>query len=244
MKKRHRAVQVVGVGNCFTPDQPNTSFIVSDSESEQIFLIDCGYNIYNELCSKYPFVLENLNYVVITHLHPDHIGSLGALILHRFFRYGKQTPVVVHDSLKDVLKQHLDSTLSCSTPHVYDTTMLPRETTVYYFASGVITFLKTLHGVTPSFGVWLYDVLFTGDSFLLPLGGNYLKQAKYIFHDCWVTDNLNMNLVHSPYKLIMEHYPPEILKKLIFVHHGCDSKDVAQLKGNFAFAGTNINLSY
>lgn len=58
----------------------NSSAIVKLKDHE--VLIDCGNVVYSTLRRKN---LENsFKYVLITHLHDDHVGSLSSLLIHRF----------------------------------------------------------------------------------------------------------------------------------------------------------------
>lgn len=68
----------LGSGACFFPELHNTSayFVYENS----LFLLDCGETVYERLLK-----MEDLNqyeqiYVILTHLHADHVGSLGSLL--------------------------------------------------------------------------------------------------------------------------------------------------------------------
>lgn len=71
-------LRFLGNGACFYPDMHNTSayFVHKDN----LILLDCGETVYERLLKR-----ENLNdykniYVILTHLHADHVGSLGSLL--------------------------------------------------------------------------------------------------------------------------------------------------------------------
>ncbi|TAE47819.1 MAG: ribonuclease Z [Bacteroidetes bacterium] len=46
-------------------------------------LLDCGNSVYARLREK--DLTEHIDYILITHCHDDHVGSLSTVILHHFF---------------------------------------------------------------------------------------------------------------------------------------------------------------
>lgn len=72
----------LGKGCAFNPLYGNTSaYFVQNKE---LYLLDCGESVFERL-----FKQINLNeiekaYVIVTHLHADHVGSLGTLISYFF----------------------------------------------------------------------------------------------------------------------------------------------------------------
>ena len=71
-------LRFLGCGACFYPSFHNTSayFVYRNN----LILLDCGETVYERLLER-----ENLNefdqiYIVLTHLHADHVGSLGSML--------------------------------------------------------------------------------------------------------------------------------------------------------------------
>ena len=77
----------IGRGAAFNPKEGNNAAYYK--KGDHLFLIDCGSNVYTRLIENN--VLDGVNriYVLITHTHPDHIGSLGDLIFHSFYSLGE-----------------------------------------------------------------------------------------------------------------------------------------------------------
>ncbi len=74
----------LGRGSAFNPNEGNTSaFFI---EGRELFLIDCGENIFGRLLESR--VLEGITaiYLFITHTHSDHVGSLGSLISYAHYK--------------------------------------------------------------------------------------------------------------------------------------------------------------
>lgn len=57
-------------------------------------LIDCGFAVFNNIKKKFDFSKYDEIYVVITHLHNDHAGSLSQFILYCWFILHKKVKVV------------------------------------------------------------------------------------------------------------------------------------------------------
>lgn len=74
-------IKFLGTGGAFENEFGNSSaFITLDNEN---ILLDCGYAVYPVLKEK--SLIEQLDAVIITHLHNDHVGSLSNLIFHHHF---------------------------------------------------------------------------------------------------------------------------------------------------------------
>ena len=88
----------LGRGAAFNPKEGNNSayFI----ENNQLFLIDCGENIFGRLIDS--GLLESVESVnlMITHTHSDHIGSLGSLVTYSFYTLHKPLNIILPKAAK------------------------------------------------------------------------------------------------------------------------------------------------
>lgn len=72
-------MEFVGLGSAFnTMLGNNAAFLRHD------MLIDCGESTFSVLREK-NLIDDKPMYVIITHTHPDHVGSLGSLIFYKYF---------------------------------------------------------------------------------------------------------------------------------------------------------------
>lgn len=73
-------IKFLGCGGAFDHRLLNSSAIFQNHGFN--FLIDCGSNIYGRIVDLN--LVEQIDYVLLTHLHADHVGSLFTLIMHNF----------------------------------------------------------------------------------------------------------------------------------------------------------------
>lgn len=85
-------LKFLGCGSAFNPSLGNTSAYFE--EGKRFFLIDCGETVFTRLYQmKVPERYQNL-YVLITHTHADHVGSLASLISYCYFVKGKKVTII------------------------------------------------------------------------------------------------------------------------------------------------------
>lgn len=73
-------LKFLGTGSAFNPEFGNNSAYIKHENT--LLLLDCGESVFARL--KDGKILDDVKnvYIVITHMHSDHIGSLGTLILY------------------------------------------------------------------------------------------------------------------------------------------------------------------
>lgn len=78
-----KELKFIGMGSAFNTELGNTSAFVK--KRKILLLIDCGGTVFHRLKELNMFdELENL-YIIITHTHPDHVGSLGEVIFYSYY---------------------------------------------------------------------------------------------------------------------------------------------------------------
>lgn len=73
-------LKFIGRGSAFNVDELNNSAYIK--KDGVMLLIDCGESIAREIIKKNLLYGVEKLYIMITHFHPDHAGSLGTLIFH------------------------------------------------------------------------------------------------------------------------------------------------------------------
>ncbi|VBB07281.1 metallo-beta-lactamase [Lucifera butyrica] len=76
-------IQFIGCGSAFNTRIGNTSAFLKKGDS--LLLIDCGGTVFHRLQAMQ--LLDGLKrlHIVITHTHPDHVGSLGDIIFYAYY---------------------------------------------------------------------------------------------------------------------------------------------------------------
>ena len=77
-------LKFLGRGSAFNTAEGNTSAYIKDNNWHML-LIDCGETVFSKIIKLN--LLDDINRldVIITHTHPDHIGSLGSLIFYCYY---------------------------------------------------------------------------------------------------------------------------------------------------------------
>ncbi len=92
----------LGKGCAFYPVYGNTGAYFL--KGKELYLIDCGESAFEHLYRK--INLDDLEtvYVILTHLHADHVGSLGTLISYFYCLHGMQITVIhPEDTIEELL---------------------------------------------------------------------------------------------------------------------------------------------
>lgn len=93
-------IRFLGTGGAFDPEY-GSSAAVLDAGNDQYILIDAGCTTYLDL--KRSNWLERITHVVITHLHDDHVGSLGSILNHRKHMSDRVLTLLMPPGLRDPL---------------------------------------------------------------------------------------------------------------------------------------------
>lgn len=83
-------IKFLGTGGAFDFEYGNSSAIIECNDKK--ILIDCGHTVFPKLMQLQ--LVSELDYILITHLHDDHVGSLSTLIFYLHF-FHKQKEVIL-----------------------------------------------------------------------------------------------------------------------------------------------------
>lgn len=97
-------INFLGIGGAFDVEEKNSSAIIKTAAGT--ILIDCGSTVYSELRKKN--LIDDIDYVFITHCHEDHIGSLSTLIYHKYFIQKQTVKIECIPSLKEKIETYLN----------------------------------------------------------------------------------------------------------------------------------------
>ncbi len=92
-----------GTGSAFYPPYGNTGAYLL--RGRELYLIDCGETAFDFLYRRLPLDQVERVYVLLTHLHADHVGSLGTLISY-FYCLRRIQVQVIHpeETVRELLR--------------------------------------------------------------------------------------------------------------------------------------------
>jgi len=174
----------LGTGGAFDFDLGNSSVLISHSGT--LFLLDCGHSVYPRL--RELGWTERIDYILITHLHDDHCGSLSSLIFHQNLISPKRKVKLLYPT--EPFKEQLYAFLSFSLLH-------PEHYVEFLPLSHFSDFISPIdtYGLhIPDMQTFAYlfkssqkTILYSGDIADPDFLFQYLKQQKIqpdlIFHD-------------------------------------------------------------
>jgi phage metallo-beta-lactamase superfamily protein len=108
----------------------------------QVFMIDCGSTVFNTFKEKRLDKYDLVN-VIITHLHTDHVGSLGTLIEYLFYVKGNKLNIIIDIHLRKDLRTLLS--ISGIEENMYNLVTNNYENKEVYHSDIGITFLEIGH---------------------------------------------------------------------------------------------------
>lgn len=88
-------LQVLGIGDAFTSRHYNTSFLV---RSQQAYLVDAPQALFRLLAERGLDPAE-INDVIVTHVHGDHVSGLETLMLWKRYVQGRRLKLYTSDAV-------------------------------------------------------------------------------------------------------------------------------------------------
>ena len=113
-------LESLGFGSAFNSQEygNNSWYFI---ENDKVFMIDCGSTVFNTFRAKGLDEYKEIN-VIITHMHTDHVGSLGTLIEWMYYAKGIKVNILAYNTLKrDLLDYLLISGIEASMFNLYIT---------------------------------------------------------------------------------------------------------------------------
>lgn len=216
-------LKFLGTGSAFNTKLGNTSAYIK--ENGILFLIDCGETVFCKI--KELNLIEDVKeiYVAITHLHPDHVGSLGTLIFYCFLIKGiKPNIIYKEEELKTFLTQmgvneeyynfdytsNINKIIFSNTKRLEVAYQLTNHVSninaysiiIFYINSDNTTFNPTT------------KIFYSGDSKCIDLK---IDDYDYIYQDCSFAHY--KGYAHLPYDVLCEKVKTIEHRKKIFLMH-------------------------
>lgn len=225
-------VEVLGTGDAFSMNRYNTSFIV---EQDQFCVaIDCPHPFLKILKEKSGFKPEDINDIIITHLHGDHISGLDTFLFYKRFVENKVVNVyfTCHNELWKCLKYSMGHlfNIEMESEYFYNAKNLPLNIGPFK-----VEIMPTYHYVPGSALLIKGEniVGFSGDTGFKPNLIEWLCQADLIFHE------VGPPPAHTPYDLLLYKLKEMNAKHKTRLVHYSDSFLTKKSNISVAFSGSS-----
>lgn len=218
----------LGIGSAFRPDLGNTGAFFA--RGNEIFLLDCGEQAFARLyvsgiLQKYTGRIT----IALTHLHADHCGSLGTLVLYAANVLGR-TARIVHPEVENV---HTLLSLMDAGEHQYEVVPLLDTPPLR-----MLPFPAQHAPAIPAYSYWLEDeterIYYSGDNAVLPQvvpEGLAAETVDHAYIDVNVFNAPPASPVHLPFATLCEQVPTSLRAKCTLMHVNEDFAVLATREG-------------
>lgn len=217
----------IGTGSAFNTGYGNNSaYIKKDNE---LLLIDCGGTTFGRIMEH--DLLDGVEKitVLITHLHPDHIGSLGDLIFYSYYKLNPSCVSKVKIYAPETIAFDLNRVLNVMGVNLslFDLIAIPLNGNIFdiqfpeiiYIAPVIVEHVSDLecYGYIIRFAQKL--IYYSGDSNMIPNGildFLFNGQLDQIYQDTCLADYEGN--VHLSLRKLTELIPPEYRHRVYCMH--------------------------
>ncbi|WP_281887952.1 MBL fold metallo-hydrolase [Paenibacillus sp. YYML68] len=243
-------IQFIGTGSAFAKAYYNTNALVR-TESFSL-LIDCGYTAARAM-HELGIGLDEIDAILITHIHADHVGGLEEFAFQSMYRYKKRIRLLVPFDIKDSLWNHsLRGGLENAHEGLnrledyFDVVTLEPDTVITLQPELNVKLLPSLHiPGKPSYSLLLNDRFFySADS---QFNSEQLHQlhasgCKLMMHDCQLT---SPGAVHASLEELLT-LPEELQASIWLMHYSDSMPSFIGKTGKMTFVeqGTIYKLDY
>lgn len=232
-------IQMLGTGNAFAKKYFNNNALVSSNLFT--LLIDCGITApmaFYTLGKRF----DEIDGILVTHLHGDHIGGIEELAYQMYYKYKKKIHLFVPRELVEPLWENsLKGGLNngeegCSLHTYFHVIPLDEDHPMAISEDLNIELIRTEHIPNKkSYSLLINDSLFYSSDMRfnpeLIERVHSEKKCKYILHDCQL---YNPGLVHSTLDELLT-LPDEIQEKIQLMHYDDNMEDYQGKTGKMTF---------
>lgn len=222
-------IHPLGVGGAFTERFYHNNYCIE--LNGKTLLLDAGSTLRYSLKSA-GFSVNDINYLLISHFHFDHVGGLEELLMKRYWMKNKpkeKIQLILHEKQIQPLQKLLEPSLHNQNLTVQDYAQFITISDNRPVSAGPfqIQFIDTsnLHvNGLQSFALkvinrdTLHNFLFSADIKNLK-GSNLLdyidEKTELIFQDT----SYSGNYVHATIQEVLEYYPPALHPKICAMHY-------------------------
>ncbi|MCR8656043.1 MBL fold metallo-hydrolase [Paenibacillus endoradicis] len=213
---------MIGTGNAFAKQYYNNNALIQ--QQSFTLLVDCGITLPHALYEQ-GFSFNQLDGVLISHIHSDHVGGLESYAFQMMFKYKKKATLYIAESLVEPLwetslKGGLIQGDLTSIEDYFNVVPLVPNTTYELAPNLHIKLIQTQHIPNKdSYSILFNDIFFyTADMTFNPqLLQQLVKDGvQTIYHDCQLE---SPGVVHTSLDELLS-LPVELQQKIKLMHYG------------------------
>ncbi|EKQ54479.1 MULTISPECIES: MBL fold metallo-hydrolase [unclassified Clostridium] len=205
----------LGRGSGYNTKEGNTSAYIIKNET--LLLIDCGETVFKTIVEKKLVDgIKNI-YLLVTHMHSDHIGSIGSFIGFCFWKYKIVTKLYFYETDKMRKFLELVGLIENQSFIIIDENTRISELGLEFQPS------LTKHSMTvKTYSYTLKfdegnDIFFSGDTYETNIEViSFLKEGNLIYHDTCLDDYAGN--MHTSLRVLSEIIPKEYRKQVYCMH--------------------------
>lgn len=241
-------IQMLGTGDAFAKKRFNNNALVTTNH--KTLLIDCGITApmaFYTLGKRF----DEIDGILVTHLHGDHIGGIEELAYQLYYKYMKRINLYVpKDLVQPLWENSLKGGLNngekgCSLHTYFDVVPLDENVATSIFEDLTIEIILTEHIPNKkSYSLLINDYLFYSSDLIfnkkLIEQMHFEKKCKYILHDCQLK---NPGMVHTALDELLT-LPDEIQEKIQLMHYDDNMEDFQGKTGKMTFIQQHQKYDY
>lgn len=227
----------LGRGSGYNVREGNTSAYIIKNET--LLLIDCGESVFKKIVEK--DLIEGIKniQILITHMHSDHVGSLGSLVGFCYWKYKIVSKIYFYEKEKIKTLLELNGMKEGESFILNNIEDRKVEDLGLEFSPSLTKHVEAIN--TYSYRLKFQegnDIFYTGDTSETNFDVvHYLKSGNIIYHDTCLNDGKGN--VHTSLRLLSEKIPKEYRKQVYCMH--IDGENFTQKAEEEGFNVASIN---
>jgi hydroxyacylglutathione hydrolase len=233
-------LQMAGTGSAFAKKYYNNNALIYTDD--HTLMIDFGITAPASLFAMNKKMNE-INGVLITHLHGDHVGGLEELAFQMKYMYGKKptifiSPALIEPLWENSLKAGMENAAEGATTlaSYFDIVPIQEKQRIEVYPGLTLEIFRTDHIPHKiSYSLFLNDDLFySADTVFNQEMLEYVhevRKCKYILHDCQLQ---SPGIVHAALEQLLT-LPDDIQEKIYLMHYGDDMESFRGRTGKMTF---------
>ncbi|SFD01960.1 MBL fold metallo-hydrolase [Clostridium uliginosum] len=217
-------LKFLGRGSGYNVKEGNTSAYIIRNDT--LLLIDCGEDVFKKVVEKNLIDSIKNIHILITHMHSDHVGSLGSFVGYCYWKSKITSNIYFYEKEKVGKFLELTGAIEGESFILHNTDNKRIDSLELMLSSSITEHAKTVNAY--SFVLKFdkgNDIFYSGDTCktnidVIP----FLKDGNIIYHDTCLNDCKGN--VHTSLRVLSETVPMEYRKQVYCIH--IDGENFAQ----------------